>query len=556
MAATWCRRSDHVRPRARPTTIVLAFAGSSPILRVVNTLFSVLARCEHRNVAPSSRETPSTRLWASIKVEAIAGGLERERAPLAVVLVVDVSGSMQGDPIAHVVHSCEILADLLGPRDQLSIVTFSSEASVLAGLTTTDPGGRTQLRRALGTVRADGNTNLFGGINVAAGVLMTAPAGLRRAMVVMSDGQPNVGLSSPAELAKHITGLKLAVSSLGFGMSHDENVLDAIATAGSGRYAYIPDPATARVDLARAALAHGGIVADQLELRLEPAEGVELIQLLPATPLRVGGHGVTTSIGDVFVDEGRAIALELQLQLRPSHNGRLAAITVSGRSADGVVHQTSASLDVDVRTGPRLIDRDAQRDIVMVRADAARAQARAQADRGATPAGVAILREAAALIDATEGFVRNDGSLLAELREQLDDEAANYERKSTELERGHQRRQATAYKMGSPMYAKPRGIAPAIPAVLLGVAGPVAGTRFTLFAENDIGRGINNDLRVDSSQLSRLHTRIMLIGTAWMVQDLGATNCTLVNGKQITSCKLADGDLIKLGDAEFRFTLV
>ena len=539
----------------RVREISLACGGTSIILRVVNTLFSVLARCEHRNVAPSSSEAPSTRLWASVKIDAIAGGLERERAPLAVVLVVDVSGSMQGEPIGHVIQSCEILADLLGARDQLAIVTFASDASVLSGLTTTDPPGRIQIRKALGTIRADGSTNLFGGINVAAGLLMTAPAGLRRAMVVMSDGQPNVGLAAPAELAKHVSGLKLAVSSLGFGMSHDENVLDAIATAGSGRYAYIPDPTTARIDLARAALAHGGIVADQLELRIEPSEGVELVQLLPATPLRVGGHGVTTEIGDVFVDEGRTVALELQLALRPSHNGRLAAITVSGRSADGVVHRTSASLDVDVRTGPRLVDRDAQRDIVMVRADVARTQARAHADRGAAPAAVALLREVAALIDATEGFVRNDGSLLAELREQLDDEATNYERKSTDLERAHQRRQATAYKMSSPLYEKPRGVRAAIPAVLIGIAGPVIGARFTLFAETDIGRGTNNDLRVDSSMLSRSHTRIMLIGTAWMLQDLGSSNGSFVNGKQVVSCKLADADLIKLGDAVLRFTL-
>jgi pSer/pThr/pTyr-binding forkhead associated (FHA) protein len=192
---------------------------------------------------------------------------------------------------------------------------------------------------------------------------------------------------------------------------------------------------------------------------------------------------------------------------------------------------------------------------VIVQADAGRAQARAQADRGALPAAATILRQIAARIDATEGFVRNDGSLLAELREQLDDEAANYERKSTELERSHQRRQATAYKISSPTYSKLRGIAPAIPAVLIGIAGPVAGTRFTLFAENDIGRGSNSDLIVASSQLSRLHTRIMLLGTAWMLQDLGTTNGTYVNGQQVTSCKLEDGDLLKLGDAEFRFAL-
>jgi Ca-activated chloride channel family protein len=521
----------------------------------MGTLFSVIARCEHKNVEPSTSAAPTSRLWASIKVEPIGQGLERERAPLAVVLVVDVSGSMQGEPLAHVIKSAEILADLLGERDQLAIVTFATHAGVRCGLTTVDAAGRAQCHRALQALTADGNTNLHGGLELAAGVLMTAPAGLRRVMVVMSDGRPNVGLAVAAHLASYVAGLRLAVSSLGFGLSHDENVLDAIATAGSGRYAYIPDPAIARVDLARAALAHSGIVADQLELRLEPADGVELLQILPASPLRVGGRGVTTAIGDVFVDEARALALELALELRPLATGRLAAISVSGRAPDGTVHRTTASLDVDIRTGPRIIDRDAQRDIVIVQADAARAQARAQADRGAMPAAAAILRQIAARIDATEGFVRNDGSLLAELREQIEDEAANYERKSTAQERVHQRKATMEYKVASPAYARPRGVAPAIPAWLFGIAGPVAGKRFGLFTETQIGRGASNDIMVGSHMLSRCHTRILFVGDHFMLQDLGTTNGTYVDGKQVTSCRLDDGCQILLGDAEFRFKI-
>jgi Ca-activated chloride channel family protein len=516
----------------------------------------VVARCEHRNVAPSTKEAPSTRLWASVKVEAVTGGLERERAPLALALVVDTSGSMQGEPIAHVIQSCEILADVLGERDQLAIVTFAQDAAVLCGLTPGGAAGRTQIRRALHTIRADGGTNLFAGINVAAGVLVTAPPGLRRAMVVMSDGQPNVGLSAPTELAQHVTALKLAVSSLGFGLSHDENVLDAIATAGSGRYAYIPDPATARVDLARAALAHGGIVADQLELRIEPAEGVELLQILPATPLRVGGKGVATTIGDVFVDEARDVALELQLELRGNHNGRLAAIGVSGRAPDGTVHRTTASLDVDIRVGAPVVDRDAQREVVLVRADHARGQARAQADRGQMPAAAQILRGAAAMIDATDGFVRNDGSVLGELREQLEDEAESYERKATDVERVHQRKAQMMYKRTSPTFVRPRGVPPAVPAALIGFAGPVAGQRFDLFVETAIGRGHSCDLVVDSPHLSRAHTRLVLLGGKWTLQCMGSTNGTFVNGKQVQAAQLADGDLIRMGDAEWRFKIL
>ncbi|HEU4727342.1 MAG TPA: FHA domain-containing protein [Kofleriaceae bacterium] len=521
----------------------------------MNTLFSVVARCEHKNVEPATAAAPASRLWAAIKVEPTGGGLERERAPLAVALVVDVSGSMHGEPLAHVIKSCGLLAELLGERDRLAIVTFASHAGVRCGLTQVDAAGRAQIARAVASMTAEGETNLYGGIEVAAGVLMTAPAGLRRVIVVMSDGRPNVGPSAPAELARFVTGLKLAVSSLGFGLSHDENVLGEIATAGSGRYAYIPDPVLARVELARAALAHSGIVADQLELKIEPADGVELLQILPASPLRVGGHGVTTPIGDVFVDEGRAVAIELGLALGPMATGRLAAVSVSGRAPDGQLLRTTASLDVDVRTGPRLVDRDAQRDVVIVQADAGRGQARAQADRGALPAAAAILRQLAARIDALAGFVRNDGSLLAELREQIEDEAAGYERRSTNQERVHQRKASLVFTVASPGYARtPAGVAaPPTPACLHGVSGPVAGRVFPLRPETQIGRGARNDIVVGSGMLSRSHTRIVWLGDHWMLQDLGTTNGSFVNGKQVQSCRLDDGDYIALGDAVFLF---
>jgi len=517
----------------------------------MNTPFGLVAACEAKNVEPGS-----STLWASIKVEPRGQSLEKERAPLAVALVIDTSGSMQGNPIQHVLHSCALLGHLLGEKDQLAIVTFSTNAGVRCGLTTMNSAGRLQITRAIAGVTADGSTNMHGGIEVAAAVLVTAPQGLRRVMVVMSDGQPNVGLQSAADLASYVRGLGLAVSTLGFGLHHDENVLDAIATAGSGRYAYIPDPITARVDLARAALAHGGIVADKLELKLGPAEGVELLRVLPASPLRHGKHGIATTIGDVFVDEGRSIALELKLDLKSTAKGRLIDIIVEGRSPDGTQHSLTGSLDVDIRTGPRVIDKDAQREIILVQADDARAQARAQGDRGALPAAAAILRQLAARIDAVEGFVRNDGSVLADLREQLEDEAANYERKSTDAERQHQRKASMMYKSATPTFARAAVVRPAVAAQLVGIGGPVAGKNFVLFGENIIGRGANAEIPVASGNLSRHHARVLFVNDKYVLEDLGSTNGSNVNGARVHSHALAEGDLVELGDAVFRFSLL
>ena len=50
---------------------------------------------------------------------------------------------------------------------------------------------------------------------------------------------------------------------------------------------------------------------------MRPALGVELLEIVPATQMRVGASGLATTLGDVFVDEGRSIAALLQLELGP-----------------------------------------------------------------------------------------------------------------------------------------------------------------------------------------------------------------------------------------------
>lgn len=516
----------------------------------MKTPFELRASAEHRGVAPGRSS-----LWAAIRVDPVGRPLETDRAPLALVLVVDTSGSMGGDPIAHVRASCELLADLLTERDHLAVVTFSGHAGVLHGLTRVDEAGRASLRAALRTLAVEGGTNMHGGLQVGAGLLVTAPAGLRRAMVLMSDGQPNVGLQSATDLAEFVVGLRpLGVSTLGFGLHHDENVLAAIATAGSGRYAYVPDPVTARVDLARAALAHGGIVADSLELTIDPAEGVELLRILPPVALRHGKAGASATIGDVFIDEGRLYTVELALDLAPGHRGRLATLSLRGRTPDGATHQASATIEVDVRAGDPVIDPVAQRDVVMVEAEAARLEARAHADRGAAPAAVTLLRRVIARIDGRPWFVANDGSPLAELREQLVDEATNYERAGNAAERSHQRKQAVGTKISSVAQsaAGPR-VRPPVPAFLVGLTGPVAGQRIELWTENSIGRGSHNEILVADASLSRVHARVLALGDMFVLQDVGSSNGTLVNGQPVTTHALAPGDVVTLGKVELRF---
>jgi hypothetical protein len=81
--------------------------------------------------------------------------------------------------------------------------------------------------------------------------------------------------------------------------------------------------------------------------------------------------------------------------------------------------------------------------------------------------------------------------------------------------------------------------------------GPEPGQTFVL--EQDaltLGRDPHNDIVISDPQVSRQHARIVRQGNLMVVEDVGSTNGTFVNGMRLTgSHALANGDVIGLGDA-------
>lgn len=69
-----------------------------------------------------------------------------------------------------------------------------------------------------------------------------------------------------------------------------------------------------------------------------------------------------------------------------------------------------------------------------------------------------------------------------------------------------------------------------------------------------IGREQSCDVFIDDPGTSRRHTRITPAGGAFVVEDLGSKNGTLVNGLAVTSQTLVDGDIITVGSVEMEFS--
>ncbi|WP_233512798.1 FHA domain-containing protein, partial [Micromonospora deserti] len=85
--------------------------------------------------------------------------------------------------------------------------------------------------------------------------------------------------------------------------------------------------------------------------------------------------------------------------------------------------------------------------------------------------------------------------------------------------------------------------------------GPMRGLSFRLGpARQVVGRASTADIVVHDPHLSRRHAEVWLTGEGMSLADLGSTNGTWLNDRQITGVeRLADGDVIRIGRTELRF---
>ena len=81
-----------------------------------------------------------------------------------------------------------------------------------------------------------------------------------------------------------------------------------------------------------------------------------------------------------------------------------------------------------------------------------------------------------------------------------------------------------------------------------GVTVPLEGAPILL------GRGADAAIRLDDDYVSTRHARFVTNGEEWFIEDMGSTNGTYLNGRQLRSVeRLQMADTIRIGDSEYRY---
>ncbi len=163
------------------------------------------------------------------------------KAPLNLALVIDASGSMQGEPIEAAKEAARLLAESLGGADTLSVVSFDTGVETHVDGLRQDAAGQATAIAAFASLTAGSSTNLGGGwLQGCACVarVMEREPGQRNRVVVLSDGMANHGIVEPDALATHAAELRargLLSSAVGIGEQYSDTQLEAIAGSGGGR---------------------------------------------------------------------------------------------------------------------------------------------------------------------------------------------------------------------------------------------------------------------------------------------------------------------------------
>lgn len=209
-----------------------------------------------------------------------------ERAPQALALVIDKSGSMAGRPLAEAVRCAHMVVDRLRPADCVSLVEFDDRVQRL--WPAVPRGDGTALHGALERIHEGGSTNLYGGWRKGADTLADVDgSGLMR-VVLLSDGCANQGLEDPEGISTQCAELAargITTSNYGLGNHFNEDLMVAMARAGAGNSYYgdtaedLMEPFQRELDLL------GNLCLRDLQRVLKAPEGVdvELLNDLPRT---------------------------------------------------------------------------------------------------------------------------------------------------------------------------------------------------------------------------------------------------------------------------------
>ena len=250
-----------------------------------------------------------SRFFAELALRADELDGVRERAPLALAIVLDTSGSMGGEKIQQAKDAARRLVDGMRDDDQVVFVSYSGLPTLMQPLARVGDV-RDTLTSRIDSLSAGGGTNIPPALKAAYREIWDASPGRVRRVVLVSDGLDDSEADSKA-LALRQLDRQVTTSALGIGLDFDESYMAGVASTGRGNYGFVRDGSALAQFLERELEETATTTIHAATARLRLPRGVRFVQALGAEARELRDREIELRLGSLFAGDERRIVVEL-----------------------------------------------------------------------------------------------------------------------------------------------------------------------------------------------------------------------------------------------------
>ena len=162
---------------------------------------------------------------------------EKDKPSMAMILVIDKSGSMSGEKLEMAKTAARSAVEVLGQNDKVGVIAFDGEPYIVSEMQSAS--AKVKISDEISRIDVGGGTVMYPAMEQGFEMLQQSVAKLKH-MILLTDG-----VSAPGDfegLSQQMAALKMTVSTVAMGSDCDTQLLEQIAKDGKGRYYVSEDP--------------------------------------------------------------------------------------------------------------------------------------------------------------------------------------------------------------------------------------------------------------------------------------------------------------------------
>lgn len=343
---------------ARPEVDPIRFSDDEPLIAISSEATpSNPSNCTESVTVKAVPECPALSSSATVSKFAVLVGVrapplcddapDSKRAPIDLVTVLDVSGSMEGSKLSLLKRAVQFVIQNLGPSDRLSIVVFASNARRIFPLRKMTNRGRDDAIIAIRSLLANGGTNIMEGLRQGARIIHE-----RReknpvaSIILLSDGKdtfnlhyineprtPNQEVANSRQVLDQLNiwlnpirwgnreagtetrPINIPIHTFGFGADHDPDCMHSISDASGGTFSFIQSDGLVQDAFARCIGGLLSVVAQELRFNVKSVSSGVHIESIPSgkypNDILEQGNEAVIDVGDLYADEEKEFLVYL-----------------------------------------------------------------------------------------------------------------------------------------------------------------------------------------------------------------------------------------------------